>query len=91
MFFVESSVGLALNLVALQELFDEVFNLDHFDSALVVGVNCIVDVLGHLSELVDVDKDVSQVLDRLLVVHLQFLWLSIFICHFLISNITFIK
>ena len=53
--FVESGVCLAFDLVAFQELSDEVFHLIDSDGTLVVSVDGVIDILGHLSEFINVD------------------------------------
>ena len=66
---IKRGVNLSYHLVSFQEKSHEIFNLNRLDSTLVVCVDGIVDVLRHFSELIDVDQDISQVLDGFLVVH----------------------
>ena len=66
---LEVGLDLAFDLVSSQKLSHEYIHLHYFQGALVVSVDGVVDVLAHLSELVDIHQDVSQVLDRLLIVN----------------------
>ena len=64
----EGRVDLTWNLVSSEHVSDEGFNHANLQDTRIVRVNSIVDVLGHLLELLQVDKQVSQVLDGLEVV-----------------------
>lgn len=66
MVLLEAGVDFALDLVALQEVTRKILHLLHFQRALVVSVDGVVDVIGHLGKLARIDKDIGQVLDGLL-------------------------
>ena len=66
---LEGCIGLAFDLVPLQEVSHERFNLANLKGSLVVSVDGVVNILTHFSELVNVDQDVSQVLNGLLIVY----------------------
>ena len=66
---VETSVGLALHLVAPQKVLHEYLDLIGEQKALVVGVDGVVYIPAHFKELFGVNKNVSQVLNSFLVVY----------------------
>ena len=67
--FLERGVGLTFYLISFQEQSHKGFNLFDLKRPLVVCVDGIIDILGHLSELVDVYQNIGQILDGFLVVH----------------------
>ena len=68
---LETGIDLAWFLVASEEGPYKLFDLADFEGSDVIGVNSIEDVLAHFLELVVINEDISQVLDGLLVVHLE--------------------
>ena len=66
----ERGVRLAVYLVALQKSTNEFLDLAHLERACIVRVDSIVNIFGHFLKLLQVDENVSEILNSLLVVDL---------------------
>ena len=64
----KAGILLALDLCPSKKCPNECLDLIDLDDSYLVGVDCVENILGHLSELLAIDEDVRQVLNRYFVV-----------------------
>ena len=67
-FLLETSISLTLDLGSWQKVPDKWLDLLTFDASNLICVDGVIDVAGHLHELVIVNQNIGQILDGLFVV-----------------------